>query len=230
LTSPAHTGRLALMIDYILFDMDNTLYPESSGLGPAMRDRMNAFTAELTGVSPEKAQELRRENLPVYGTTLRWLQQCYGFTETERFMEEVHPTDIRSFIQFNPELVRMLKSLPVGKSVLTNSPPEHAERILTELGIKELFEYVFDITYNDYNGKPYASCFHKVLATIGREASRVLLVDDVPGYLVSFRDMEGNILLIDETGRHNELNLPALRTILDLPAYLEENQLISFQR
>ncbi len=230
MTSPAHTGRLVLMIDYILFDMDNTLYPESSGLGPAMRDRMNAFAAEVTGVSPEKAQELRRENLSVYGTTLRWLQQCYGFTETERFMKEVHPTDIGSYIQFNPELVRMLRSLPVGKSVLTNSPPEHAERILTELGVKELFEYVFDITYNDYNGKPYASCFNKVLATIGREASRVLLVDDVPGYLVPFRDMEGNILLIDETGGHNELNLPALRTILDLPSYLEENQLISFQR
>ena len=218
------------MIDYILFDMDNTLYPESSGLGPEMRNRMNRFAADLLGISTERAQELRRENLTTYGTTLRWLQQCHGFTDTERFMNEVHPKDIGSFIAYNPELVHILKNLPVGISILTNSPPEHARRILNELNIRDFFEYVFDITYNDYNGKPYMSCFEKVLETIGMTARQVLFVDDVPGYLVPFREMGGHILLIDESGRHEELRLPSIRSVLDLPSYLKDNQLISLQR
>ena len=218
------------MIDYILFDMDNTLYPESSGLGPAMRDRMNAFTADYLKVSLEEAWRLRKDNLAEYGTTLRWLQQCHGFTDTERFMEEVHPEDIGSYIEYNPDLVRMLEDLPVDASILTNSPPEHAERILGLLGIQHLFEHIFDITYNDFDGKPHESCFRKVLNTIGREAKDVLLIDDVPGYLIPFRELSGHILLIDETGRHSNLHLPAIRSILELPGYLEEHQFISFQR
>ncbi|MBN2051572.1 MAG: HAD-IA family hydrolase [Spirochaetales bacterium] len=218
------------MIDYILFDMDNTLYPESSGLGPAMRDRMNAFTADFLKVSPERAQELRRKYLPVYGTTLRWLQQCHGLEAVHRFMDEVHPKNIHAYIGKNPGLRRMIEDLPVGVSVLTNSPPEHAERILSELGIEDLFDHVFDITFNDYNGKPYESCFTKVLSTVAMEAHQVLLVDDVPDYLIPFRDLGGQILLMDETGRHRDSGLPSIREILELPDYLMEHQLISFQR
>lgn len=218
------------MIDYILFDMDNTLYPESSGLGPAMRNNMNAFTAKFLGVSLEEAARLRREHLTVYGTTLRWLQQCHGLKDIQWFMDEVHPKDIGSYIRYNPELVRMIEALPVRKSVLTNSPPEHAERTLKELRVQELFEHIFDITYNDFDGKPHESCFNKVLKTLGMEASRVLLIDDVPGYLVPFREMSGHILLVDENGRHREQGLPSIRTILELPVYLDRSQLISRQR
>lgn len=51
------------MITTILFDMDNTLYPESSGLAEEMNRRINLFVADHLNTDYESAERLRRENL-----------------------------------------------------------------------------------------------------------------------------------------------------------------------
>jgi putative hydrolase of the HAD superfamily len=58
----------------LFFDLDETLYPASSGLWAAIRERINAFMQERMGFPPDQIEELREQFFREYGTTLRGLQ------------------------------------------------------------------------------------------------------------------------------------------------------------
>lgn len=210
------------MLTTILFDMDNTLYPESSGLGSEMNHRINLFVARRLSIDYESAQRQRRANLAAFGTTLKWLKAEQGLEDEEEYLEFIHPRNLEDFLTPSPELIRMLSALPYRRAVLTNAPPAHAERVLTYLGIKDCFEEIFDITYNNGKGKPYRETYEKALNALNEGVEATLLVDDVPLCLYPFQKMGGRILLIDELQRHGSEDLPALSSILDLPDYLAD--------
>lgn len=107
------------MISYILFDLDNTLYPESSPLGRELSRRINKYAADFIGVSEDEARRLRRTEAKHYGTTMRWLAECYGLTDLEHYIESVHPQNIGDFIDKDDEVRNFLHSLELPKSILT---------------------------------------------------------------------------------------------------------------
>jgi putative hydrolase of the HAD superfamily len=208
------------MIRYLLFDLDNTLYPASCGIEREIDRRMTAFVSEYLRIPEREAWSLRKVDAIKFGTTLQWLRLEYGFHDMERYFEAVHPADVGSYIRFDPGLIVMLAGIPLPKAVLTNSPMEHARRVLGHLQIGEQFTHVFDIRYNRYRGKPYKEVYRKVLAEIGKNIEEVLFIDDLPHYLTSFRELGGQGLLVDETGTHEDTDLPAIRRISELEAFL----------
>lgn len=209
------------MLGYILFDLDNTLYPKSCGLDREVNRRMTEFTADYLGVSLVEARRLRETEAIPYGTTLKWLCGSRGLRSPEDFLIAVHPENVGDYIQPNPELRAMLISMGQPRAVLTNSPVEHARRVLGCLGIEDQFSSVFDIRYNGFLGKPGVETYRKVMGEIGVDIADVLFVDDMPRYLVPFRDLGGRILLVDEDGVHADSCLPAIRKITELRAYVE---------
>lgn len=212
------------MISYILFDLDNTLYRASSGFAQAISDKMTQFAADTLGVDFEKARALRKINAPKYGTTMEWLRQKHGFSDVDHFFDYVHPKEVDRFLSPNPELRDMLERTPLPKSILTNGPIEHARRVLDYLGITDLFNHIFDIRLNNLEGKPAESAYNRALGEIGKTPSQVLFIDDLLRYLIPFRDMGGNTLLVDENGRFDNENhgIRTIRHISELPVVLEE--------
>ena len=210
------------MIRYILFDLDNTLYPESSILGARFEEAINRYTAGFLNISNEQARVMRKERGRAYGTTLQWLIQVYGFDKIDEYMDAVHPKDMHSYLNKNPGLKQLLQELPVPRSILTNSPREHALRVLDYLEITDQFERVFDLRYNNLVGKPEPSVYSRILAEIGQTAEDVLFIDDVPGYLEPFRRMGGKVLLIDELERRSPHDFPAVQSIEELPGFLKK--------
>ena len=61
----------------LYFDLDDTLYPPSSGLWDAIRDRMNEYMQRLIDLPLTEIVKLRQSYLEEYGTTLRGLQAHY---------------------------------------------------------------------------------------------------------------------------------------------------------
>jgi putative hydrolase of the HAD superfamily len=210
------------MISYLLFDLDNTLYPASCGLDREIGRRMTAFVSEYLGISLKEARALRNSDAIRFGTTLQWLRQEYGFHDIEGYFDAVHPEDVNSFIEYDPGLVAMLESIPLPKGILTNSPMEHARRVMDRLEIERFFPNVFDIRFNKYRGKPYKEVYQKVLAAVGKEIDEVLFIDDLPHYIAAFRELGGRGLLVDETGAHGNTDLPSIRRISELEAFLSE--------
>ena len=212
------------MINYILFDVDNTLYPASCGIGAEMIRRMNIFVSELLGVSVRKAAEMRRDrDSSLYDSTLDWLQKKYSFDNTESFFKAIHPVDLENWFPVNPDLVKMMKNLDIPSSVLTNSSIEHAVNVTDYLGITGCFENIFDLKFNNFRGKPNKSAYSNVLAAVGREAEEVLFIDDVPSYLQGFKDMGGKVLLVDEDSSYADSAFPSVSKITELGDYLQTN-------
>ena len=56
---------------YILFDMDETLYPKETGLMDAVSKRISRYMELRLGVDPSQIEGLRAEYYRRYGTTMR---------------------------------------------------------------------------------------------------------------------------------------------------------------
>ena len=186
------------MIQYLLLDLDNTVYPKSSGLGRFMGDRMGEFMVRHLDVAHDRAAELRRSGLVRHGTTLKWLMQEHDLAEIEEFIEFVHPTNLGEFLTDGDRraVQDALDEIDLPASILTNAPMEHAERVLQWLGIRDRFEHVFDIRVNNLAGKPAPSAYSRALENAGAEPDTTLFADDVLQYLLPFRDLGGHAVHI----------------------------------
>ena len=208
------------MLRFVLFDLDNTLYPESLGMDRDIVMRMNAYVAKLMGISKHLALALRREHAKRYGTTLEWLIAEHGFTDSEDFFAAVHPEGEEYCISGDPGLARALDAVDLPKAILTNSPSEHAHRVLRKLGVADRFAAVYDIRFNALRGKPHAEAYRRACNASGVAVEEVLFVDDMPKYVRGFLDLGGTGLLIDEAGRFADEGLPRIRSLAELPAYV----------
>ncbi|MBC8077498.1 MAG: pyrimidine 5'-nucleotidase [Chloroflexales bacterium] len=165
-------------ITAILFDLDNTLYPLSSGLMKAIDDRMTAYVGRHKGVSVEEALTLRQEYMANHGTTLRGLQMT-GEVDSDHYMRDVHDVVYESYLAIDEALDRELAALGgVRKAIFTNAPLDHAERVLRLLGIAHHFEQIFDIRFMDYRAKPDLYAYERALAELHADPARTLLVED----------------------------------------------------
>ena len=199
------------LIEYILFDLDGTLYSSRWGLEEGVSSRVNEYIAGYLKLPKEEAWAMRVERVKKcgYGTTLEWLRAEKGFggDEPEKYFSFIHPENEADILPPDPALRSFLQSLlsrriPFG--ILTNSPIEHVRRILNKLQVADLFSTIFDIRKNGFRGKPDAAMFREVLDKLGVSAPSCLLMDDVPFYLEGYRAIGGTAVLLDEDNKHPE--------------------------
>ena len=207
---------MRLSIEYILFDLDNTLYSSRWELEQEVSSRATGYVAEFLKVSKEKAHALRRERVMAggWGTTVEWLCAEHGLegAEVDRYFACIHPENEADKLLPDPVLRAFLllfssRNIPIG--VLTNSPLRHAQRIISKLGVADLFHSIFDIQRNGLKGKPSAEMYRRVLKELGVAASSCLLVDDSPYYVEGYRAVGGTGVLYDENNRRPDF--PGLR-------------------
>ena len=209
-----------IMVQYLLFDLDNTLYSSRYGLEDSVRQRIRTFSAAFLGIAPEEVWRQRMEYWPNYGTTLEWLINEKGLTDAEAYLAAVHPKDEADSLPPDPPLKAFLESIRIPKAILTNSPKEHADRILDKLGIAGLFTHIFDIRQCGFRGKPHPDVFNNALNVLGVQAADVLFIDDSPQYVKGFIAMGGKGLLLDENGVYNDYPHSKIRELKELKQYL----------
>ncbi len=208
------------MIQALIFDLDNTLYPASSSMEANTVRLMNEYVAKLSGTTYEEAIKLRRERMPGYGTTLEWLMAEYGFRDYEDYFSSVHPDGEEDSIDYDPGLGPFLDSISLPKYVFTNAPMEHADRVLKKLQISDRFETVFDIRFCGLKGKPHVFAVDKVLRAVGLPPENTIFADDVPRYVQGFINRGGKGLLVDHFGKHEESGLDRISSIYDIVNFL----------
>lgn len=204
----------------ILFDLDNTLYSSRWGLEKNVGRRVNEYIAGFLGLSSGEAWALRCKRLTAagYGTTLEWLIAEHGLAgpAVDGYFDFIHPADEADALPSDPELDRFLAAIDLPKAILTNSPREHALRILDKLGITGRFTSIFDIRYNELKGKPHPRAFYRALETLGLEASACLFVDDARLFVEGYRALGGPGVLFDESGSHPEFPGPRIGSLDEL--------------
>jgi putative hydrolase of the HAD superfamily len=208
------------MINNLIFDLDNTLYSARYGLEKKVSGRIVDFLVSYLRISREEAGEIHGNLIRCYGTTLEYLMTEKGFTDVESYYQRIHPADEADSLPPDPELGTYLASLPMPKAILTNSPREHAKRVLSRLGITSCFTHIFDIRFNGFKGKPGKDAFLRALDAMNATPGSALFVDDYPEYIDGYLALGGKALLLDEFDDYPDYPHSRIRTLQDLDNYL----------
>ena len=179
--SPHQTADLG-PIDVWLFDLDNTLYPTTSGIFAQVDALIVGYVMRLFDLELEAARALKKRLVIEHGTTLRALMDRHG-VEPVGFMEEVHRVDL-SAIEASPALDAALAALPGRKLVFTNASTGHAERVLARLGVADHFEDIFDIVAADFVPKPQPAAYDALVARYNIDPRRSVFLEDMARNLV----------------------------------------------
>jgi putative hydrolase of the HAD superfamily len=208
------------MLRYILFDLDNTLYPQDSGLWEAIGERINLYMIERVGIDPGEVAEKRDGYMRDFGTTLNALKQYHG-VDPDDFLAFVHDLPLRDFLSYQSELDGMLERLLPDKVIFTNADEPHVRRVLAQLGIARHFSRIVDIYALGFINKPDPRAYVKVLELIAASAEDCLLVEDSPLNLLPAQKLGMTTVLI---GDQQEGGDPSRRIsrITDLEDYLAD--------
>jgi putative hydrolase of the HAD superfamily len=161
----------------VFFDLDNTLYPASSGVMQAIGVRINQFMVERLDVKPADVTRMRDDFLKVFGTTLNALRRFYA-VDPDEFLDFVHDLPLELHLKYDPDLDRMLDRMELRKIVFTNADAKHARRVLSRLGIMRHFESIIDIHMLDFVNKPGRRAYFKALDFASARPEECLLIED----------------------------------------------------
>lgn len=204
----------------IFFDLDDTLYPASSGVWKLIKERMNLFMHQRLGINWEEIPTRREQYFNEYGTTLRGLQAHYLF-DMDEYLSFVHDIPLHEYLQPDEAIQTMLKTLPFHKFIFTNADADHARRVLVTLGLETCFEAIVDIKSVNPYCKPMKPAFEIALKIAGEnEPQNCILVDDLPINTRAAREFGFFTILLGQNGNHPDANA-ALAHLTDLPEVLQ---------
>ena len=163
-------------VDTWLFDLDNTLYPLSSGLGEAVSARITEFVVDLTGLAVGEAHALQKRYLTEHGLTLRGLMLHHD-VDPDVYHAWLNATPIDG-LDPDPVLATALARLPGRRLVFTNADEVHARRVLEKLELAGLFDAVFHIGSGGYHPKPALKAFESLIDAFAIEPAAAAFFDD----------------------------------------------------
>jgi len=164
-------------LKFIIFDLDDTLYPHTSGLRQALGHRIQLWLQQQFDLTWEEANALRRDYFLRYGTTLGGLIAAHS-VDAHAYLAFVHAVRVEEYLDPHPALVAVLDGIPLRKAVYTNAPVEYAGRVLRALGVADCFEQVIGIEDVGLCSKPNLGAYEQVLARLGVRGDECVMVED----------------------------------------------------
>lgn len=190
-------------IAYVLFDLDDTLYPAGAGLMQAISARINAYLVRQLGITSEAADTLRRDYYRRFGSSMRPLILKHQLDAAE-FLAYAHDVDVEGLLAPDADLDCLLECVQAPKVIFTNGPRAYAERVLRRLAIQQRFVHVFDYECGEGLGKPNAQVYRSVQAALNVSGDALVMVDDAPRNLAPARELGWTTILVNpEAGTHD---------------------------
>lgn len=206
-----------MTIRFLLFDLDETLYPRNAGVMQEIGRLIRSYIVQEYGTTPEEADALARRYHQEYGTSMRGLL-LHNNLDVDRFLAYVHdfPLDL---LQPNRELDALLARLPGEKIIFTNADQPHAERVLERLGIRRHFSRIVDVTANGYIPKPNLTAYTNCLRLLDARPEECVLIEDTGRNLAPAKQLGMTTVLVD--GNPDDPADYKIPTILELEPVVE---------
>lgn len=171
----------------IFLDLDDTLYPSSTGIWDLIGERINLYMHQKVGFPLEEVSSRREFLFHKYGTTLRGLQVEFGIDPRD-YLDFVHQVPIESLLQPDPRLDHLLSAIPLSRWIFTNANRTHAMRVLKTLQVNTILDGIIDILDIAPFCKPMPEAFQLALKAAGNPIPEAcILVDDTPRNLAAGR-------------------------------------------
>ncbi len=177
---------------------------------------------EKLGIHPQEVSKRREEFLKTSGTTLNALRRHYS-VDPDEFLNFVHNIPLDRYLQYEPELDRMLGRMQLSKIIFTNADAQHARRVLSRLGILRHFEFIVDIHMLEFINKPDRRAYLKVLQFASAQAEECILIEDFPANIIPARKLGMTTVLVgqgsENDGAHH--HIPRIADLEKLLAAIE---------
>jgi putative hydrolase of the HAD superfamily len=164
-------------IDAWLFDLDNTLYPQSAKLFAQIDARIGAYVARTLNLDPGEAHKVQKGWFISHGTTLAGLMAEHG-VDPHEYLADVHDIEM-DVLEHNAPLAAAIAKLPGRKLVFTNADAPYAEKVLTRLGLLDQFEAIHDVHASNYAPKPHRDAYRSVCDAWRIDPTRAAFAEDM---------------------------------------------------
>ncbi len=161
----------------LLFDLDDTLYPKSTGLMKEVSRRIGVYIGHCMKLAPEEADKMRIKYRDSFGSSLVGLYHIEKI-DPAAYEKYVYDIDYSQYLSHNGELAEILNSLPYEKVVYTNGAERHARAVLEQTGLGGCFKKIVAIENVFYYAKPMPQSFREMMRITGINASETLFFDD----------------------------------------------------
>jgi putative hydrolase of the HAD superfamily len=182
---------------YIIFDLDDTLYPKEAGVMKVMGERCLSYMTQKLHIPADDATQKKHDYYQKYGTVLRGLMEEHRI-DPQDFLAYVHDFDPKDYLGVSPPLNRMLEEIPLEKIIFSNANEVHCERILNALHVRPHFSRIINIQTLNYENKPRPKAYKHVLEILNVSGDACIMVDDVPRNLIPAKDLCMTTILIND--------------------------------
>jgi putative hydrolase of the HAD superfamily len=200
------TARAAPEFSHIrdwIFDLDNCLYPASTGLFALIDERMGAYIQRLLNCDPAEAKRVQKAHFHEHGTTLAGLMKEHG-VDPHEFLGHVHDIPLDR-VKADERLAAALERLPGRRFVFTNGDAPYARRVLEAIGLREHFDDLHDIHASSYRPKPDPHGYALLCERFDIDPRHALLADDMAQNLRPAKELGMTTVWVDngsERGSH----------------------------
>ena len=213
--------RFAHIRDWI-FDLDNCLYPASTGLFALIDQRMNAYIRRLLDCDRVEARRVQKAHFHAHGTTLAGLMAEHDI-DPHHFLDDVHAIPLDR-VGRDERLVRGLGRLPGRKFVFTNGDAPYARRVLEAIGAHDQFETLHDIHASELKPKPDPHGYRLLCEQFAIDPAAAVMVEDMAQNLAPAKALGMTTVWVDngsERGSHGADAAGIDLTIADVGEWLE---------
>jgi putative hydrolase of the HAD superfamily len=172
-----------IMEKIFLFDLDNTLYTPDRGILKIIDSRIRQFMKDNYGFkSEEQIYEQRKRYYKAYGSTMLGLMEDYNL-DPICYLKYIHDIDEKLLPTLDEKLYEILSEIDGKIILLTNSYKKYAIKILTNLGVIDLFDGFYDVIDMKYLNKNHIKVYQEFLQKSGFKAQNCIMHDDVWDFL-----------------------------------------------
>lgn len=175
------------LIEYWIFDLDNTLYPAENNLFSQIDKRMGRYISKRFDLSLEDARKLQKKYFHDYGTTLRGLMTEHDIPPQD-YLDYIHNINF-DVLQKDNALNEALRCLKGTKIIYTNASRDYALKVMEKLGMEHIFSDIFDIEAAEFRPKPDRQSYDKLVRDLGVDPKKSVMVEDIARNLVPASDM-----------------------------------------
>ncbi|KAL7115506.1 hypothetical protein ACP275_04G186900 [Erythranthe tilingii] len=153
-----------LKYECLLFDVDDTLYPLSSGVSAECTKNIREYMINKLGIEEEKVPVMCAQLYKEYGTTMAGLRAMGYDFDYDEYHSYVHGRLPYEWLKPDHTLRSLLLSLPIRKVIFSNGNEAHVAKVLSRLGLEDCFDDV--ICFETLNPTPKDKSENNELAKV----------------------------------------------------------------
>ncbi|KAL2488906.1 Haloacid dehalogenase-like hydrolase (HAD) superfamily protein [Forsythia ovata] len=181
----------------LLFDVDDTLYPLSSGISAQCTKNIIEYMINKLDIEETRVPEMCTELYKEYGTTMAGLKaKGYDF-DYDDYHSFVHGRLPYEWLKTDHTLRSLFHSLPIRKVIFSNGNEAHVAKVLSRLGLEDCFDDIicfetlntthrdnvkpesdFDVLKTPIVCKPFENAFEQAFKIAKINPQKTLFFDD----------------------------------------------------